>query len=85
MKAPTTAMTEVSHRLSFETQFLTMHLAIRQAAAWYNSHIGLNLPPVRGQNQRIPTTALVTDDAANRTLAGTEHVQAVSGKRPKPS
>ncbi|KAG6817260.1 hypothetical protein H0H87_010921 [Tephrocybe sp. NHM501043] len=40
---------------------------IRKATAWYNNHIGLSWPTVRGQAPpKLPTVVLMTEDAANR-------------------
>lgn len=47
--------------------------AIRRAAAWYNTHIVAHLPAAH------PTVVLLTDDAANRTLAEKDGVVALSG------
>ncbi|KIJ51340.1 hypothetical protein M422DRAFT_776615 [Sphaerobolus stellatus SS14] len=52
--------------------------AIRKAVSWYNSHIGHNLPPVRGQTRKVPTVVLVTDDVANRELASKEGTKGLS-------
>ncbi|KAK7064735.1 exosome complex exonuclease dis3 [Favolaschia claudopus] len=43
---------------------------IRKAAEWYNTHIGLSRPIIRGQAKpKIPTVLLLTEDAANRKKA----------------
>ncbi|KAF5369035.1 hypothetical protein D9758_002962 [Tetrapyrgos nigripes] len=43
---------------------------IRNATAWYNTHISLTHPPIRGQTQAaLPTVVLMTEDAANRQKA----------------
>ncbi|KAF8583853.1 RNB-domain-containing protein [Ramaria rubella] len=52
--------------------------AIRKATAWYNSHIALNIPPVRGQKTTLPAAVLVTDDAANRNLAESDGVNTLT-------
>ncbi|KAF8518199.1 RNB-domain-containing protein [Gautieria morchelliformis] len=52
--------------------------AIRIATAWYNSHIALSLPPIRGQSVTRPAIVLLTDDAANRSLAGKDNIMSVS-------
>lgn len=63
------------------TSLLTPHPAIRKATAWYNTHISLTRPPVRGQPRSLPTVVLLTDDAANRQKAESEGLQCMSGKR----
>ena len=58
-------------------------LGIRKAAAWYNSHLKLNRPPVRGQGPpKIPTIVLMTEDAANREKAKKSGIVATSGEFP---
>jgi len=66
-------------RIRYSRMSLTFWIAIRNAVAWYNSHISLNMPAVRGQTQKLSTVILVTDDAANRDLSGKEGVKALSG------
>ncbi|KZT00885.1 RNB-domain-containing protein [Laetiporus sulphureus 93-53] len=54
---------------------------IRKATTWYNSHISLARPPVRGQSKRVlPTVVLLTDDVANRQKAEKDGLNCVSGK-----
>ncbi|KAF8526026.1 hypothetical protein BU17DRAFT_74382 [Hysterangium stoloniferum] len=52
--------------------------AIRKATAWYNSHISLSFPKTRGQHASVPAVVLLTEDAANRSLASTEGISASS-------
>lgn len=53
---------------------------IRKATAWYNSHISLSRPPVRGQAKPVlPDVVLLTDDAANRQKAEKEGIKCMSG------
>lgn len=55
---------------------------IRKATAWYNSHIGLTHPPIRGQAPRkLPTVVLMTEDAENRQKAEKAGIACVSGMR----
>ncbi|KAJ7618363.1 RNB-domain-containing protein [Mycena rosella] len=43
---------------------------IRKATEWYNTHIGLSRPIIRGQEKpKFPTVVLMTEDAANRKKA----------------
>lgn len=53
---------------------------IRKATTWYNSHISLSRPPVRGQAKPVlPDVVLLTDDAANRQKAEKEGIKCMSG------
>ncbi|KAI0262886.1 hypothetical protein BC834DRAFT_889464 [Gloeopeniophorella convolvens] len=53
--------------------------AIRVGAAWYNSHISLTRPPVRGQSAPVlPTVVLLTDDAGNRRKALEDRMACIS-------
>ena len=53
------------------------------ATAWYNSHLKLNRPPVRGQAPpKIPTIVLMTEDAANRQKAERSGITSTSGEFP---
>ena len=55
-------------------------VGIRKATAWYNSHISLARPPVRGQAAPVlPDVLLLTDDAANREKAEKEGIKCLSG------
>ncbi len=55
---------------------------IRKATAWYNTHISINNPPVRGKPKPVlPTAVLLTDDAANRQKAIKEGIPCASGPR----
>ena len=54
--------------------------AIRKATSWYNAHISLAHPPVRGQTNVLPTVVLLSDDAANRQKAESEGLRCLSGK-----
>ncbi|KAG9315316.1 hypothetical protein JVU11DRAFT_4455 [Chiua virens] len=51
---------------------------IRKGAEWYNTHISLACPPVRGQTRKIPQVILLTDDVANRHKAEAEAIPTVS-------
>ncbi|KAJ7151585.1 hypothetical protein C8R46DRAFT_1166474 [Mycena filopes] len=52
---------------------------IRKATEWYNSHIGLDRPIIRGQPKpTIPTVVLMTEDAANRKKAEGSGISATS-------
>lgn len=56
---------------------------IRKATAWYNSHIGLTHPPIRGQApKKLPTVVLMTEDAENRQKAEKAGIACVSGAPP---
>src|ERR1700722_19238277 len=58
---------------------------IRVATAWYNSHISLTHPPIRGQpNKILPSVVLMTEDADNRRKAEQENIPSVSGPYPLP-
>lgn len=53
---------------------------IRRATSWYNTHISLSRPPVRGQNAPpLPKVVLLTDDVANRVKAEDEGLSCISG------
>jgi hypothetical protein len=53
---------------------------IRVATAWYNTHITLTHPPIRGQTQKpLPTVILLTEDAANRQKADQAGITSISG------
>lgn len=53
---------------------------IRKATAWYNLHINIIHPPVRGKSKSsMPTVVLMTDDVANRRKAEQEGITCVSG------
>jgi exosome complex exonuclease DIS3/RRP44 len=54
--------------------------AIRKATAWYNSHISLSFPTFRSQSVTVPMVVLLTDDAANRSLAAVGGVDSLSGR-----
>ncbi|KAF7340136.1 Exosome complex exonuclease dis3 [Mycena venus] len=52
---------------------------IRKATEWYNTHIGLSRPVIRGQPKpKIPTVVLMTEDAANRKKAEESGIAATS-------
>ncbi|KAI0341128.1 RNB-domain-containing protein [Trametopsis cervina] len=57
--------------------------SIRKSTAWYNSHISLARPPVRGQARTValPTVVLLTDDAANRQKAEQEGLRCLSVRK----
>ncbi|TFK29229.1 mitotic control protein dis3 [Coprinopsis marcescibilis] len=60
-------------------RFQLFFVGIRKAAAWYQEHIGLNRPPVRGKPQaKIPTVVLLTEDAANRQKSKQEGIVSLS-------
>ncbi|KAJ7651983.1 hypothetical protein DFH06DRAFT_995753 [Mycena polygramma] len=52
---------------------------IRKATEWYNTHIELTRPVIRGQPKpQIPTVVLMTEDAANRKKAEESGIGATS-------
>ncbi|KAG8212995.1 hypothetical protein J3R82DRAFT_11381 [Butyriboletus roseoflavus] len=51
---------------------------IRRGAEWYNTHLALAHPPVRGQTRKISQVVLLTDDVANRQKAEMENIPTVS-------
>ncbi|KAJ7456432.1 hypothetical protein FB451DRAFT_1511025 [Mycena latifolia] len=52
---------------------------IRKATEWYNTHIGLTRPIIRGQAKpKFPTVVLMTEDAANRKKAEESGIAAIS-------
>ncbi|KAJ6569587.1 hypothetical protein B0H19DRAFT_1136142 [Mycena capillaripes] len=52
---------------------------IRKATEWYNTHIELTRPVIRGQAKpKIPTVVLMTEDAANRKKAEESGITATS-------
>ena len=53
---------------------------IRRATSWYNSHLSLARPPVRGQSRPpLPVVVLISDDVANRQKAEKEGLSSISG------
>ncbi|KIJ59605.1 hypothetical protein HYDPIDRAFT_118378 [Hydnomerulius pinastri MD-312] len=55
---------------------------IRKGAEWYNAHLTLAHPPIRGQKPLPPPQViLLTDDAANRQKAEAENIPTVSIRR----
>ncbi|PIL25685.1 hypothetical protein GSI_11435 [Ganoderma sinense ZZ0214-1] len=55
---------------------------IRKATSWYNNHLSLARPPVRGQSRPpLPLVVLLTDDVANRQKAEKEGLSCVSVRR----
>ncbi|KAI0076851.1 RNB-domain-containing protein [Panus rudis PR-1116 ss-1] len=55
---------------------------IRKAAAWYNTHLSLSRPPVRGKpNAPLPVAVLLTDDVANCQKAEQEGIPCISIRR----
>ncbi|EMD35164.1 hypothetical protein CERSUDRAFT_116633 [Gelatoporia subvermispora B] len=55
---------------------------IRKATSWYNSHISITRPPVKGQpNRPLPTVVLLTDDVANRQKAEKEGIACISVRK----
>ncbi|KAE9408711.1 RNB-domain-containing protein [Gymnopus androsaceus JB14] len=55
---------------------------IRTATAWYNTHISLTRPPVRGQTRTPhPTVVLMTEDAANRQKAEQSGITSISVRK----
>ncbi|KAH9927369.1 RNB-domain-containing protein [Amylocystis lapponica] len=55
---------------------------IRKATSWYNEHVSLARPPIRGQPVRaIPKIVLLTDDVANRQKAEKQGLSCVSVRR----
>ncbi|VDC05343.1 unnamed protein product [Peniophora sp. CBMAI 1063] len=52
---------------------------IRTAAAWFNTHLAMTRPPIRGQTQKpLPSVVLLTDDVANRQKAEKEDIPCFS-------
>ncbi|KAG2063668.1 RNB-domain-containing protein [Suillus decipiens] len=52
---------------------------IRKAAEWYNSHLTLAHPPIRGRpNLALPKVVLITDDFANHQKADKENIPCIS-------
>ncbi|KAI0033260.1 RNB-domain-containing protein [Vararia minispora EC-137] len=52
---------------------------IRKATAWYNTHLSMTRPPIRGKQQKLlPVVVLLTDDVANRQNAEKEGMPSVS-------
>ncbi|KAI0758758.1 RNB-domain-containing protein [Fomes fomentarius] len=52
---------------------------IRKATAWYNSHLSLARPPIRGQlKPPLPAVVLLTDDVANRQKAEKDGLRCAS-------
>ncbi|KIK77030.1 hypothetical protein PAXRUDRAFT_835134 [Paxillus rubicundulus Ve08.2h10] len=52
---------------------------IRKGAEWYNVHISLAHPPVRGKREsQLARVILLTDDAANRQKAEAENIPCIS-------
>ncbi|KIK69027.1 hypothetical protein GYMLUDRAFT_35068 [Collybiopsis luxurians FD-317 M1] len=55
---------------------------IRTTTAWYNTHISLTRPPVRGKTQAPhPIVVLLTDDVANRQKAEQSGVTSISVRK----
>ncbi|KAH7908909.1 hypothetical protein BJ138DRAFT_1156546 [Hygrophoropsis aurantiaca] len=55
---------------------------IRTATAWYNTHVALSRPPVRGQQQPSPPQiVLLTDDVANREKSQKEGIPCISVRK----
>lgn len=64
------------HRFSL----LIEEIGIRTAIAWYNTHLSLTRPPIRGQTQTPhPIVVLMTEDAANRQKAEQSGISSISG------
>ena len=54
---------------------------IRKAAAWYNEHIRLTWPIIRGQApHKIPIVVLMTEDLDNRQKAEKAGISCISGE-----
>lgn len=75
-----TVTIEVGSDSSATTSMALTSIGIRRGAEWYNTHIALARPPVRGQPRRIPQVVLLTDDVANRQKAEAENIPTVSSK-----
>jgi exosome complex exonuclease DIS3/RRP44 len=57
-----------------------MVAGIRKATSWYNTHIALSHPPIRGQAiKKLPTVVLMTEDAANRQKGEKAGITCISG------
>lgn len=83
MRRPTIVTIEV--RREYEPKYLSFRIlstpGIRKATAWYNEHIRVTRPPIRGQvPPKLPTVVLMTEDAANRGMAEKAGLSTVSGK-----
>jgi hypothetical protein len=76
-------MTEVHDLVRLEGLISTLILqGIRKATAWYNDHISITHPPIRGRPTReLPIVVLMTEDAENRRKAESEQIPCVSGAR----
>lgn len=73
-------MIEVLNTLLILLSCINFRAGIRKATAWYNSHISITHPPVRGQtNQALPTVVLMTEDAVNRQKAEQSGIACISG------
>jgi len=62
------------------SRYSKQFIGIRIATAWYNTHISLTRPPIRGQTKNaLPTVVLMTEDAANRQKAEQAGISCISG------
>ena len=63
-------------------QYYNIGQGIRKATEWYNSHISLNRPPVRGRpSPKLPAVVLMTEDAANRQKAEQAGIASISVRK----
>jgi hypothetical protein len=54
---------------------------IRVATSWYNSHIDLAHPPIRGRPKKaLPSVVLMTEDMANYRKAQNAGIPSVTGE-----
>ena len=63
-------------------QYYNIGQGIRKATEWYNSHISVNRPPIRGRpSPKLPTVVLMTEDAANRQKAEQAGIASISVRK----
>lgn len=75
-----TVMTEVRAVVDQSPKLNDLQIGIRNATEWYNSHLQVTRPPVRGQAPpKIPKVVLMTEDAANRQKAEDMGIPTISG------
>ncbi|KAG6836902.1 hypothetical protein H0H93_001489 [Arthromyces matolae] len=54
---------------------------IRKAAAWYNDHIRLTWPTIRGQSPKVPKVVMMSEDVENRRKAEKEGIACISVRK----
>lgn len=73
------ATTEVSWSFTPSIPTTVTTSGIRDGAKWYNTHLRLARPPIRGQKPpTIPQVILLTQDVGNRDKALTENIPCTS-------